>query len=89
MEEFSLYEQIQKKSISSINDNGDNKISDNSKTVSIPRVVDEDQENSDGSEVEVVEIKKKKPTEKTTMVKGFKANIPDNPKMYCKSTTFT
>ena len=55
----------------------------------MPGVVDEDQGNSNGSEIEVIEMKKKKPTGKTTVVKGFKANILDNPKMRCKSTAFT
>ena len=55
----------------------------------MPRIVDKDQGNSNGSEIEVVETKKKKPIRKTTVVKGFKANILDNPKMHCKSTAFT
>ena len=80
---------MQKRGISSINDNGDDEVSDNSETIYMPGVVDEDQGNSNGSEIEVVETKKKKPTGKTTVVKGFKANIPDSPKMHCKSTAFT
>jgi len=80
---------MQKEGISSINNNGDDEVSDNSETIYMPKVADKDQGNSNRSEIEVVETKKKKPTGKTTVIKGFKANILDNPKMCCKSTTFT
>jgi len=63
---------MQKRGISSINDNGDDEVSDNSETIYMPGVVDEDQGNSNGSEIEVVETKKKKPTGKLLWLKDSK-----------------
>jgi len=63
---------MQKGGISPINDNGGDEISDNSETFYIPRVVNEDQGNSDRSEVEVVETKKKNLLEKLLWLKDSK-----------------